>query len=490
MLNKNTVTKLVTLGAVFLLCISLYLRLYKFSSIQFDSDFGRDSLFAMRILQGKLTLLGPQASVGGFYLGPLYFYFLALMYLITGPVPSIASLTFIFMGTFTLVIGYKLQKKYVSKLASILFLMITVANAILIYASRSATNQPMMPFVTLLLVWSLMRALEKKTLRSFFVSGLAFGLFFHVHYSALLLLPGYLLATVLLLKGAASQRIQRIFAVSQGMLVMLLPLILFDFRHKFLLFHAFLDYTFKTMKGEAILTNLQHVTSQEKITFLLTSISRQTYLSVGILVGTAIAFYVWRKKIVGISKTYIHMLALIFFPALLLLLLYRGYVFSYYFLTVNTVGLLLFSAGLSYIRPRLIPILLCAVIFIVGASSYGAEPNYRTILNLSRVTRIIEENVDTTHPASYTIFKDSSDQLTGLAYEYRFLLERNTYTLVNENYYSAADVLYVIREEGMEDPLTLGHWEVSQFNPKHKEEIGHIDFTNPTKNVTIFRLTR
>ena len=89
---------------VFGLLISVaLLRLFAFQdSIQFDSDFGRDSLFAMRILTEKPTLLGAQASVGGFYLGPLYFYGIALLFWIFGYAPQIVSLVFVFLITFSL----------------------------------------------------------------------------------------------------------------------------------------------------------------------------------------------------------------------------------------------------------------------------------------------------------------------------------------------------------------------------------------------------
>jgi len=40
----------------------------------FLGDEGRDVLIVYNILHGKLTLLGPTASVGGFFLGPIYYY--------------------------------------------------------------------------------------------------------------------------------------------------------------------------------------------------------------------------------------------------------------------------------------------------------------------------------------------------------------------------------------------------------------------------------
>src|SRR3989338_4356043 len=60
-----------------ILLIAAFLRLYKISDyMTFLGDEGRDALVVYNILHGKLTLLGPTASVGGFFMGPIYYYFM------------------------------------------------------------------------------------------------------------------------------------------------------------------------------------------------------------------------------------------------------------------------------------------------------------------------------------------------------------------------------------------------------------------------------
>ena len=55
-----------------------YLRLWKIADyMTFLGDEGRDVLVVKRMLvDHKFTLLGPTASVGGFFLGPIYYYFM------------------------------------------------------------------------------------------------------------------------------------------------------------------------------------------------------------------------------------------------------------------------------------------------------------------------------------------------------------------------------------------------------------------------------
>ena len=69
-------TEIILLGVIMLL--AAFMRLYKVRDyIVFLGDEGRDVMVVRDILHGHLTFLGPTASVGGFYLGPIYYYMMA-----------------------------------------------------------------------------------------------------------------------------------------------------------------------------------------------------------------------------------------------------------------------------------------------------------------------------------------------------------------------------------------------------------------------------
>ena len=70
--------KIEILLLIVILIISAFMRLYRIRDyIVFLGDEGRDVIVVRNILHGDLTLLGPTASVGGFYLGPIYYYMMA-----------------------------------------------------------------------------------------------------------------------------------------------------------------------------------------------------------------------------------------------------------------------------------------------------------------------------------------------------------------------------------------------------------------------------
>ncbi len=66
------------LWLVLILTLAAFLRFYRLPEyLQFLGDEGRDVLVVMHmIVHHQWTLLGPTASVGGFYTGPIYYYFM------------------------------------------------------------------------------------------------------------------------------------------------------------------------------------------------------------------------------------------------------------------------------------------------------------------------------------------------------------------------------------------------------------------------------
>lgn len=63
---------------IVILVIAAFFRIYKISDyMTFLGDEGRDAIVAKDILQGNFTLLGPRASAGDFFLGPIYYYMMA-----------------------------------------------------------------------------------------------------------------------------------------------------------------------------------------------------------------------------------------------------------------------------------------------------------------------------------------------------------------------------------------------------------------------------
>lgn len=447
---------------IILLLVVFLVRVFDFSHIQFDADFGRDSLFAYRILHDKPTLLGAQASVGGFYLGPLYFYTIAGLFSVFGPVPEIVMLFFALLNVIAAWMGYRLLSKEIGPKAGLGFLLLFAFSLPLITASRGATHMPMLPVITIAVVALLVNALKTGKVRDQFLSGLVLGLFLHVHFSALLLFPGYFIAVLLLSKGNWRERVL-MSAVGIGALVLMAsPLIVFDLRHELITSKAFFHYLTESAAGGAIRSAFPHWSFIQRVQGLLKFLGGSLIVAAigmgGILVSA--------KFKVQSSKLLISVLSCLTISAVGLLLLYHGYLFSYYLIVPGTLLILLVAAGLS--RFKLIGLLLAALIALANLTVIqDAYPQtWHTVTNLSRITSVIEQHQSEIGNPPFEVFKDSSDGMTGLAYDYRFLLARDGFAPVSEYSYGSAKILYVVREDGSSDPLTLGNFEVREFNPR------------------------
>lgn len=474
--------------AAILLLLSFIFRAFHFSNIGFDSDFGRDCLFALRILKGKLTLLGPQASVGGFYLGPLYFYFIALVFLVFGLNPPVISFIFILMNVAALYLGFNLQKKYVSKTAAIIFLLFGVSQPLLVNASRGATHQPMLPLAAVFFITVYMIALKKQNFVWYLLSGLSFGLFFHIHLSALMFLPAFLGLVFFQSSGKWQERVRNLLATVSGLVLMVSPLIIFDLRHKLITSKAFLNYLLGSIKGDPISQNLTHWSTEEKFLKIISFLSPQFIPGITIALLILCGMYFANRKSSIFKNQYLTAVSVFFVTSTLLIFLYKGYLYDYYTVVYLTVFLLFASAFLSFIKPKLISVGIGVVIMGAFLQSLNYSPYFRTIPNIKPIVLSIEKDIDKTKPQSFTVFKDSVDGMTGLGYEYRFLLERDDYVPISEYSYNGADVLYVIGEQGEINPLKLRNWEISQFNGKSYENLDRIEIAQ--KTIYIYRVTR
>jgi len=177
------------IGLVIILCVSAYLRLWRISEyLTFLGDEGRDALIVRRmIVEGKFTLLGPTASVGGFFMGPIYYYFMlpflwAFNLDPTGPAVMVAL-----FGIVTVYLVYKIGREmthpYVGFVASTLYAL----SPIVISYSRSSWNPNVVPFFSLLLIYYLWKLAGKASNSGFFFVGLILGIGIQLHYVFLFL---------------------------------------------------------------------------------------------------------------------------------------------------------------------------------------------------------------------------------------------------------------------------------------------------------------
>lgn len=182
----KTIKKLLTktnLLVFLIILVAAFMRLYKIADyLTFLGDEGRDVLVVYNILHGHLTLLGPTASVGGFFLGPIYYYFMAPALWLAGYSPVGPAVMIALFGVATVWLVYYVGKRFFNITTGIIAALLYAIAPVVILYSRSSWNPNLMPITTLLLMFALYKAVEKNKALLFGLAGFLFGIAMQLHY--------------------------------------------------------------------------------------------------------------------------------------------------------------------------------------------------------------------------------------------------------------------------------------------------------------------
>ena len=213
--------------------VAAYLRLYKISGyMTFLGDEGRDVLVVMRmIVNHKFTLLGPTASVGGFFLGPIYYYFM-LPFLWAWKLSPVGPAVMVALfGVSTVYLVYKVGREFVHPVVGFIAASLYALSPLVIAYSRSSWNPNLVPFFSLLLMYLLWLAVEKKRTSTLLWIGFILGIGLQLHYLFIFLFV--VTAFWFILQAKTISPVRSFLLVGAGFLVGYSPFLVFELRHNF-----------------------------------------------------------------------------------------------------------------------------------------------------------------------------------------------------------------------------------------------------------------
>ena len=222
-----------------ILLIGAVLRLYMIGPYQiFLGDEGRDVLVAYGILHGKLTLLGPTASVGGFFFGPIYYYMIAPFLWLAHYDPVGPAVMVALFATATIYLLYRVVKDIFSPAVGLVAAFLYATSSLLVTFSRSSWNPHVVPFFVLLTVLSLFSYIKKEKKKWILLAGFFYGITFELHFvtlffaAAVIAFIGYILWTRPLMAWI-KKLIVSYLVFGAGFAVGISPIIAFELRHQF-----------------------------------------------------------------------------------------------------------------------------------------------------------------------------------------------------------------------------------------------------------------
>lgn len=488
--------------------LAAFLRLYRIQDyMTFLGDEGRDVLVAYNILHGHFTLLGPTASIGGFYFGPIYYYFMAPFLLLFNYNPVGPAIMVGIIGTITVWLVYKLGSLLFNKPVGVIAAVLYAIAPVIISYSRSSWNPNPLPFFSILVLYFLYNGLKEEKNKFLLFAGICLGIAIELHFISFVL--GFIVFVYVLffelyfrklsLKKHIFILIKKYAIIFAGFILGWLPYLGFEVRHGFVNTRSFFAFIFHSGKisGEnanffanvssvffrifgRLVTNFP---APEQIVWKNPTITIQVWFYATLLLGVISTgvflvqlWHSWKKKDKSLPKK-----SLVFFWLLcgvLIFGIYKRQIYDYYFaflypLPFFLVGNLLYTffSKNFWTKPLAIVIFSWLVYVNLLGIPFRYEPN-RQLQQVETIARFVDSKTEG-KPFNFALITGGNSDH---AYRYFFTLWHHEpiaiqNTIVDPKRKSVTDQLLVVCESIPCYPLGHPLFEIAGFG--RAEIVGH-----------------
>lgn len=471
-INKIGKKELLILGAILL--VGAVLRLYKIDQyMTFLGDEGRDAIIVRRIFtEGHPPLIGPGTSIGNIYLGPLYYYLMAIPLLIAGYSPVGPAVMVALLGIATIFLVWYVGRKWSGKLGGLIAAGLYAVSPVVVRFSLSSWNPNIMPFFALLAIYSTWKVFNDRNYDWLVVLGISLAFVLQSHYFGILLFP------VVILFLAIKKPPTRPLLISILVFTILMsPLFIFDLRHNFVNLMAFRGFTTSTTGSfgglRTALTNFVPLLNQI-VTNLLAgkNILVGSILTIGLVIGGS--YLTIKKKLNPLLVTW-------FVVGVFGLSFYKNQVFDHYTGFLFPAPFLILGSILSISLNKKLKILtglLVAILVVINlSSSHLLEQPNRQLPRTIAIAKIINENSDNNPLNVAAIATDNRID----PYKYFLLVWGRQ---IEEIY--PTDQLFVVceKEDGVCKPMNDPEYMIAKFHATAIDRHWVVD------GVNIYRLIR
>lgn len=171
------------------------MRLYHHADwLHFEVDQSRDAIIVSSAIQdgpGSLPLQGPRAAGSFLRLGPGFYYLQYVSALVFGNTPSGITLLTTLLSIGAIPMAYLLMRRVFSRTLALFLASVVAFSPFFVLYGRFSWNPNMLPFLILMGVYALLRAVDTKEKNSICWLGLAaigLGLATHMHFLALVII--------------------------------------------------------------------------------------------------------------------------------------------------------------------------------------------------------------------------------------------------------------------------------------------------------------
>ena len=235
MRNFKKNKSLLFLGLIFILACFVRFPQIISGQFQFVFDMGRDMLWTRDIVVlKKLYLIGPWGSISGVFFGPFWYYFLSIPFALSGGNPKASVLAVFSVDLLTILLGYFFGKEIKNERLGLLIAFFLAFSPALISASTFAFHANLLPFTTLIFIYSLYKLQTKQKAHLYLpLSAFLASLNFHLE-PATAIFTTLTLIVFLFLNLKLLKNLKVLIISILAFIIPFIPQIIFEFRHSFL----------------------------------------------------------------------------------------------------------------------------------------------------------------------------------------------------------------------------------------------------------------
>ena len=437
------------------LLLASFLRFYRLDEyMTFLGDEGRDAIIVKDILTFKnFPLIGPPTSVGNIYLGPIYYYMMAVAMGLFWLNPVAAAGMNAAIGVAAVFLIYYLGKVWFGKISGLISAFLYAISPVAITYSKTSWNPNPTPFFALLAILGIHLSRKQKDYRWLILTGAALAAAIQMHYLALILLPIF---AVLFLSIARDKFFwQGTMGGIVAFLILTSPLLIFDLKHDFLNYRAIVQLTQTDTVGGNILDNILRVSSIYSNNLIgRYMVGENIYLTMILSILLILAFF---------RKSWpIFCLGVWLLVGLWGISFYQKEVYDHYLGFLNPVSFLLLGSLASFkISKNILAILFWGFLLIV-----------LTLVNLQKspLNYAPQNQLGRTQNVAKFIIAKSQDK----PFNFALLAQRNydaAYQFYLEQYghkpkqvpFDKTDQLFVVCEDAVCEPIYSAKYEVAAF---------------------------
>ncbi|KKU92457.1 MAG: hypothetical protein UY21_C0001G0080 [Microgenomates group bacterium GW2011_GWA1_48_10] len=381
-----------------ILLLAFLLRTYQLSPyLQFLGDEGRDVLVVKRmIVDHNWTLLGPSASVGGFYIGPLYYYFMIPFLALSKLDPVGPAVMSVIFGIGAVFLAHFFAKRFWSEKVALLCALLVALSPKMVYISRFSWNPNPTPFFALLTILFVYLSTKRNRVLMSLLCGISLGIMQELHYTNLIFGPIVGLSVLLLFPLRLA--ITNLALIFVGFLLGNSPYLLFEIRHGFPNIHSVLEFT--TRGSGAVI-------SPRSLNFLwlFNDILRRVFETVFAFSGQALdlfyytslaGFTFWAVKAARrkLSRPRVIILASWIFIGVLGIGSYRGQLLDHYFGFLFPIPFLMLAAAVGSVifrKALILPVAIALAILVALEINnlYFWQPPNNLVKQTQEIARIV-----------------------------------------------------------------------------------------------------